>query len=383
MPPASPGDHVTELDYFATTAKGLEEVLAAELRALLPGTVTPAQGGVHFRGSRADGYRACLWLRTANRVLQPLASFPCDSVEQLYHGVRDLPWEELLTPEMTLALDASVRDSTLTHSRNTALKGKDAIVDRLRDHYGRRPNIDPAAPDLPVNLHLHRNRCTVSLDLAGAGLHRRGYRLERTVAPLRETLAAGLILHSGWDGSSAFVDPMCGSGTLPLEAALIATRTAPGLARSFAFQSWPGFDAHSWQILRDEAHRLRRPATAPILGADRDPRALVAAHDNSARLPCANAITWSRSNFAILTPPATAGTLLINPPYGERLKDEAELDALYKSIGDTLKQRWTGWTAWLLTGNLAAAKHIGLKATRRIPLWNGPLECRLLKYELY
>jgi putative N6-adenine-specific DNA methylase len=158
---------VTELDYFATTAKGLEEVLAAELRALLTGTVTPAQGGVHFRGSRADGYRACLWLRTANRVLQPLATFPCDSVEQLYRGVRDLPWEELLTPEMTLALDASVRDSTLTHSRNTALKGKDAIVDRLRDHYGRRPNIDPAAPDLPVNLHLHRNRCTVSLDLAG------------------------------------------------------------------------------------------------------------------------------------------------------------------------------------------------------------------------
>ena len=383
--PAAMGadDYVTELDYFATTAKGLEEVLAAELHSLLPGTVTPAPGGVHFRGSRADGYRACLWLRTANRVLQPLATFPCETVDQLYAGVRDLPWEELMTPEMTLALDASVRNSALTHSRNTALKGKDAIVDRLRDHYGRRPNIDPIAPDLPVNLHLHGNRCTVSLDLAGEGLHRRGYRLERTVAPLRETLAAGLILHSGWDGSSAFVDPMCGSGTLPLEAALLATRTAPGLARRFAFQSWPGFDANAWQALRDEAHRLRSAATAPILGADRDPRALAAARDNAARLPAAAAIDWLRADFAALTPPAATGTLLVNPPYGERIKDEGELAGLYRSIGDTLKQRWTGWTAWLFTGNLEAAKRIGLKATRRIPLWNGPLECRLLKFELY
>ncbi len=374
---------MTQRDYFATTAKGLEEVLAAELRPLVDGTVTPAQGGVHFRGSLADGYRSCLWLRTANRVLQPLAIFPCHSVEQLYAGVRDLPWEEFMTPDMTLALDASVRDSTLTHSRNTALKGKDAIVDRLRDHYGRRPNVDPAAPDLPVNLHLSGNRCTVSLDLAGEGLHRRGYRLERTAAPLRETLAAGLLLHSGWDGTSAFVDPMCGSGTLPLEAAMLATRTAPGLARSFAFQSWPNFDAHTWQALRDAAHRLRRPAAAPIVGADRDPRALMAARDNAARLPSAAMVTWTRAEFAALTPPAAAGTLLINPPYGERLKDAGELDALYKSIGDTLKQRWTGWTAWLLTGNLSAAKRIGLKATRRIPLWNGPLECRLLRYDLY
>jgi putative N6-adenine-specific DNA methylase len=347
--------------------------------------VQPETGGVHFRGDRTDGYRACLWLRTANRVLRPVASFPCHSADQLYEEVRNCPWEEFLTPEMTLALDASVRDSALTHSRYVALKGKDAIVDRLRDHFGRRPDVDTTAPDLPVNLHLAGNRCTVSLDLAGEGLHRRGYRLERTVAPLRETLAAGLLLLSGWDGTTPFVDPMCGSGTLPIEAALLATRTAPGLARNFAFQKWPGFDAHAWQALRDEAHQLRRPAAAPILGGDRDQRALRAADDNASRLPAATAstITWKRTAFATLQPPAPNGVLLFNPPYGERLKGDESLENLYREIGDTLKQRWTGWTAWLLTGNLAAAKCIGLKATRRIPLWNGPLECRLLKYELY
>lgn len=374
---------VTEFNYFATAAKGLEEVLAGELLALGVGSVAPGTGGVHFRGSRVDGYRACLWLRTANRVLQPLGDFPCHSAEQLYEGIRNFPWEEFLTPEMTLALDASVRDSSLTHSRFASLKGKDAIVDRLRDHYGQRPNIDPTAPDLPVNLHIHKNHCTVSLDLAGAGLHRRGYRLERTVAPLRETLAAGLLLLSGWDGTTPFVDPMCGSGTLPIEAALIATRTAPGLSRSFAFQRWPGFDAHGWQGLRDEAHQLRRPAAAMIFGADRDPRALVAARDNASRQPAAGCIVWDRTDFSRVVPPPGPGTLLCNPPYGERLRDEGALETLYGAIGDTLKQRWTGWTAWILTGNLDAAKRIGLKATRRIPLWNGPLECRLLKYELY
>lgn len=374
---------MTEFDYFATVAKGLEEVLADELRALGVSGIMTSSGGVHFRGSRADGYRACLWLRTANRVLQPVGAFPCHSAEQLYEGVRSCPWEELITPEMTLALDASVRDSALTHSRYVALKGKDAIVDRVRDHCGQRPDVSTIAPDLPVNLHLAGNQCTVSLDLAGEGLHRRGYRLERTVAPLRETLAAGLLLLSNWDGSTPFVDPMCGSGTLPIEAALLATRTAPGLARSFAFQRWPGFDAHGWQALRDEAHQLRRPAPAPIFGFDRDPRALAAALDNAARQPSAAAVIWKRADFAGLTPPVTAGTLLVNPPYGERLKDDGSLDIFYRGIGDTLKQRWAGWTAWILTGNLEAAKRIGLKASRRIPLWNGPLECRLLKYELY
>jgi len=374
---------MTAVAYFATTAKGLEEVLAGELRSLGAADIRPKSGGVHFCGSQADGYRACLWLRTANRVLQPLGSFSCRTPEQLYDGIRSFPWETFVTPAMTLALDASTRDSALTHSRYVALKGKDAIVDRIRDWCGNRPDIDPVAPDLPVNLHLSGNQCTVSLDLAGVGLHRRGYRLERTIAPLRETLAAGLLLLSGWDGTTPFVDPMCGSGTLPIEAALLATRTAPGLTRSFAFQKWPGFDARSWQALRDAAHQQRRQVLAPVVGADRDQRALQIAQDNAARLPLGPAITWRQADFAALAPPAGSGTLLVNPPYGERLGDSKALGDLYRSIGDTLKQRWTGWTAWLFTGNMTAAKQLGLKASRRIPLWNGPIECRLLRYDLY
>lgn len=374
---------MTDVVYFATTAKGLEEVLGSELRTLGVAGVQPATGGVHFRGTLADGYRSCLWLRTANRVLRPLDRFACQTPQQLYEGIRSLPWESFLSPAMTLAVDASLRDAALTHSRYAALKAKDAIVDRMRDVCGRRPNIDPAAPDLAVNLHLRGNDCTVSLDLAGAGLHRRGYRLERTVAPLRETLAAGLLQLSGWDGTTPFVDPMCGSGTLPIEAALLATRTAPGLARTFAFQNWPDFDAGCWQALRDEAHQLRRPAAAPIIGADRDPRALKIARENASRLPAGAVISWRQADFAALPAPPGNGTLLVNPPYGTRLGDGEELARLYRAIGDTFKQHWTGWTAWLFTANLAAAKRIGLKAGRRIPLWNGPLECRLLRYDLY
>jgi len=369
--------------YFATTAKGLEKVLADELAALGIAGTRPVSGGVHFNGSRADGYRACLWVRTANRVLQPLASFPCRSAEQLYQGIADIAWEALLTPQMTLAVDANLRNSTLTHSHASALKAKDAIVDRLRTHYGARPDINPTAPDLPINLHLVANQCTVSIDLAGAGLHRRGYRQERTVAPLRETLAAGMLLLSGWDGETPLVDPMCGSGTLAIEAALIATRTAPGLGREFAFQKWLDFEAGSWQALRDEAHRLRRPAPVPIVGADRDPRALKVAQTNAEQTPAAAGIHWVTRSFATLNPPSASGMLIMNPPYGERLKEQEDLTVLYRSIGDTLKQRWTGWTAWLLTGNPEAAKQVGLKATRRIPLYNGPLDCRLLRYEMY
>lgn len=369
--------------FFATTAKGLEEVLARELRELGVRGVLPGRGGVHFQGTPADSYRACLWLRTANRVLEPLATFPCRSAEQLYAGVREIDWETLLTPQMTLAVDASVRNSVLTHSHSTALKAKDAIVDRLRDHCGSRPDIDTKLPDLPVNLHLVDNHCTVSLDLAGEGLHRRGYRLDRTLAPLRETLAAGLLLLSDWDGTTPFVDPMCGSGTLPIEAALLATRTAPGLGRDFAFEKWPGFDRQSWLAIVKEAYDAQRPAPAAILGADRDQRALAVALTNAARHQATASITWQRSDFASLPPLPGPGTLIVNPPYGERLQNEGELTALYRNIGDTLKQRWNGWTGWLLTGNPAMAKQVGLKATRRIPLYNGPIDCRLLQYRLY
>ncbi|MCK4536802.1 MAG: RNA methyltransferase [Desulfuromonadales bacterium] len=371
--------------YFATTAKGLEEVLAGELRLLGLDVLETATGGVSFQGSQPDGYRACLWLRTANRILQPIGSFACRSPEMLYSEVYALRWSDYLTADMTIAVDAKVRNSQLSHSRFVALKTKDGIVDKLRNQFGQRPNVDPGSPDLRINVHLANDRCTISLDLSGDGLHRRGYRQDLTVAPLRETLAAGLIGLTDWDSEAPFVDPMCGSGTLPLEAAQKATRRAPGLlGRSYGFERWPNLDQESWKEIKAEAREAAtaRPATV-ILGADRDNRALQTARSNASRTNLGDAITWQRCDFANLQPPDTAGTLLVNPPYGGRLGDSQALLPLYRSIGDTLKQRWTGWTAWVFTGNLELAKKIGLKASRRIVLYNGPIECRLLKYELY
>jgi len=373
------------VDFFATTAKGLEDVLAGELQKLGAKQVKSANGGAAFTGSMVDGYRACLWLRTANRVLMPLTNFTCPSQEALYEGVYSLAWEDRVTPDMTLAVDASLRDSGMTHSRYAALKTKDAIVDRVRDRCGARPNVDARNPDLRINLHLARNQCTVSLDLAGTGMHRRGYRRDPTIAPLKETLAAGLVALSEWDRQSHFVDPMCGSGSLPLEAALLASDTASGLlSPGFGFQRWPDFDAAAWQQLLAEAEQCRRQLQANLVfGSDRDRRAVELARRNADRAGIWSTIRWSQHDFTRLDPPAERGTLICNPPYGERIGDAGTLENFYRKIGDTLKQRWTGWTAWIFTGNLPLAKRIGLKPSHRIVLYNGPIECRLLKFELY
>jgi putative N6-adenine-specific DNA methylase len=372
-------------DYFATTTRGLEDVLAAELSSLGFAAVKADRGGVAFRGSRDDGSRACLWLRTANRVLRPLASFDCPSQEALYEGVHAIDWEAWLTPRMTLAVDAKLRDSAITHSRFAALKTKDAIVDRLRERCGSRPSVDARSPNLRINLHLARNRCTVSLDLAGSGLHRRGYRRDPTIAPLKETLAAGLVALSGWDCASPFVDPMCGSGSLPLEAALLASKTAPGLlSPEFGFQRWLDFEPAAWQRLLEQARQAQQELPRDLLfGSDRERKAVELARRNASGTRAGAQVRWSQADFARLEPPAAAGTLICNPPYGERIGDVEQLVPFYRKIGDTLKQRWTGWTAWVFTGNLGLAKRIGLKPSRRIVLYNGPIECRLLKFELY
>lgn len=373
------------MHFFATTTKGLEDVLAAELTRLGFRNVLTANGGVNFSGSLKDGYRACLWLRTANRVLQPITSFSCPSQQALYEGVYAFNWTELMTPSMTLAVDANLRDSAITHSRFAALKTKDAIVDKIRDLCGQRPNVDAKDPDLRINLHLARNQCTISLDLAGIGLHRRGYRRDPTIAPLKETLAAGLVALTGWDQTTHFVDPMCGSGSLPLEAALIASNTAPGLlSPKFGFQRWLDFDTSIWKELIEEAEHIQSTLPANLIfGSDRDQRAVDLARRNAEKAGIGAQIRWSYSDFAKLEPPSDHGTLICNPPYGERIGAEAELEAFYRKIGDTFKQRWKGWTAWIFTGNLNLAKRVGLKASRRIVLYNGPIECRLLKYELY
>jgi putative N6-adenine-specific DNA methylase len=333
----------------------------------------------------AAAYRANLWLRTASRVLMRLAEFPCQTPEELYQGVRSIPWERLITPAMTLAVDCNLRDSALTHSGFVALKTKDAIVDTVRDQTGARPSVDTKDPDLRVNVRLFRNLLTLSLDCSGAPLDRRGYRLDRHEAPLKENLAAALVELSGWDPALPFLDPMCGTGTIAIEAALKGVRLAPGLLReTFGFKRWRDFDRTLWERLVEEARAAVLPELpAAVVGSDLSASAVAMAQQNARRAGVAELVRFSQHRIQELSPPQGPGVLIFNPPYGKRLGEVEELKPLYKEIGDVMKKRCTGYTAYLFTGNLELAKSVGLKASRRIVLFNGPIECRLLKYELY
>lgn len=372
------------LDLFATVALGVEELTAGELQRLGASDINVVRGGVSFGGDRRILYRSLLRLRTASRVLVQLGSFPCASPQELYDGMRTLPWTELLTPAMTLAVDCTLRDSAITHSHFAALKAKDAIVDLLRDATGSRPNIETKAPDLRVNLHIAKNRATVSLDASGAPLDRRGWRLDRNEAPLRETLAAAIMLHTGWDGSVPLLDPMCGSGTLLLEGAAMALGQPAGGGREFGLMRWRDFDRRLWErLLQEERAAAASSLNVPVLGFDRDPKAIIACRENARRAGLEYAISFDRRPFEETEPCGHQGVLVMNPPYGVRMGDRSELEALYRKIGEVFKRRFTGWTAYLLAGDLELARLVGLKPARRFVLFNGPLECRLLKYELY
>ncbi|MBL0224010.1 MAG: RNA methyltransferase [Geobacteraceae bacterium] len=369
---------------FAAVPRGAEEIAAAELQALGISSVQAGRGGVSFVADRAGLYKANLWLRTASRVLVQVAVFPCATPAELYGGVHAIDWTALITPDMTLAVDCSLRDSALTHSGFVALKTKDAIVDRIREACGSRPNVDTASPDVRINVHLHKNICTVSLDSSGDPLDRRGYRLERNEAPLRETLAAAVVALTGWDGSIPLADPMCGSGTIPIEAALVAGRVAPGLQRSFGFQRWLDYDELLWDRLLKEAESgVRKLPVGLITGCDQDSRALALASRNAAKAGFEGQLHFFHAALDAFQPVGDRGVVILNPPYGKRLGDEEQLKELYCQIGDIMKKRCRGWTGYVLTGNLELAKYIGLKASRRFVLFNGAIECRLLKYELY
>ena len=372
------------LALFATVALGVEELTADELQRLGASDIQMVRGGVSFGGDRRILYRSLLRLRTASRVLVQLGSFPCGSPQELYDGIRSLPWTELLTPAMTLAVDCTLRDSAITHSHFAALKAKDAIVDLLRDTTGSRPNIETKTPDLRVNLHIAKNRATVSLDASGAPLDRRGWRLDRNEAPLRETLAAAIMLHTGWDGTVPLLDPMCGSGTLLLEGAAMALGQPAGGGREFGLMRWRDFDRRLWErLLQEEQAAAASSLTVPVLGYDRDPKSIIACRENARRAGLEYAISFDRRPFEDTEPCGHQGVLVMNPPYGVRMGDKTELEGLYRKIGEVFKRRFTGWTAYLLAGDLELARLVGLKPARRFVLFNGPLECRLLKYELY
>ncbi|MEM9538420.1 MAG: THUMP domain-containing protein [Cyanobacteria bacterium P01_E01_bin.42] len=371
--------------YFATTARGLEAIAARELETLGATEVSPDFTGVHFVGDRELLYKINLWGRIIFRVLVPIAEFACNTPDELYQAVREIDWQDYLTPDNTLAVHSTGGNQQLNHTHFTALQVKNAIADRQRQEFGRRSSVDVKNPDLAINLHVYRDRGILSLDSSGMSLHRRGYRPAVGLAPLKETLAAALLDMAEYEGDIAFFDPLCGSGTLPLEAGLKALKIAPGLFRDrFAFQTWKDYDRALWQKLVQEAKEQQLAAPpAPILGSDRAAKLIRQAKENSYACGLSDRVSFSVRDFSQIQPPCDEGIILCNPPYGKRIGEVKKLEGFYKLLGDVFKQRFTGWTAYILTGNKALAKKIGLKASRRFPVYNGSLACTLLKYELY
>lgn len=393
------------MEFFATTAKGMEEVLAKELSSVFSELSdsfpelreakvgVPGRAGVSFSGPITAAYAACLWSRIANRILLPIHRFPAPNPEKLYGGAKAIRWSDHLDAKTTLAVDFQTSHSTITHSQFGAQKTKDAIVDQLRSVLGERPSVDLVAPDVRVNVYLRNDEASLAIDLSGSSLHERGYRSEQREAPLKENLAAAILLLGEYREvlakGGALVDPMCGSGTIPLEAALIATNTAPGLSRKrWGFTAWKKHDAVVWAKLLTHAESVRQldPKKLPkIVGFDTDPTAIRAALANLESAGLRGVAHFEKRELDGAEAPAgcETGLFIVNPPYGERLGDEQELIPLYRRIGDTMKKKFKGWKGGILTGSSVLAKEVGLKAARRHVLFNGAIECRFLTYELY
>jgi putative N6-adenine-specific DNA methylase len=371
---------------IAKTSFGFEDILAEELKNLGATKIEKLTRAVSFEGDAELMYKVNLWSRVALRILKPIRQFKAAGETQLYNEIKKIDWSQYMSADDTLAIDAVVNNSQLTHSLYVALKSKDAIVDQFRDNTGKRPNVDLNKPTLRVHVHIYEDEAEVSLDSSGESLHIRGYRAQHGEAPLNEALAAGMIIVSGWDKQSPFTDLMCGSGTLVIEAAMLARNIPPSILRKeFAFQRWKDYDQVLWNKIVEEAKAgVKEKVNAPITGIDKSYHVLDIAKQNAIQAGVSDDIDFRSQPFEDYTPKSEPGTIITNPPYGGRITDsEQDLFLLYEKIGASLKHRFSGWTAWIFTANREAANHIGLKPSRRIPLYNGPLECRLLKYEMY
>ena len=369
---------------IAKTSFGFEDILIEELKTYDASDIRKATRAVFFSGTLETMYTINLNSRISLRVLKPIRTFPAANEQQLYDEVKKIDWSEFLSADDTLAVDAVTVKSNLTHSLYISLKTKDAIVDQFRDKTGKRPNVDLRFPKVRINVHLSDNIASVALDSSGDSLHKRGYRVQQGEAPLNETLAAGMVLLSGWDRNSPLSDIMCGSGTILIEAAMIARNIAPGSFRNeFGFERWIDFDAPLWESVKQKAKSIEKAELDfQITGIDRSHQVISHARENANAAGVANEITFHEMPFEHYTPTETAQTIVTNPPYGGRLTD-TDLFDLYKNIGDQLKKKYQGSVAWVLTANRDAAKYIGLHASRKIQLYNGALECRFLKFELY
>lgn len=380
--------------FFAMTSRGLSPALFDELEGLGVRRGQQTATGVGFEGSWELCYRVNLWSRIATRVVMPVLDFPAYQGDDLYHNTQRHDFTKYITADQTLQVRAKVRESAIKDQRFVVMKIKDAIVDQFREKYGKRPSIDKENPDLKVIVRIVKNQVSLAIDTTGLSLSERGYRVKSVEAPMREHLAAALIQMSGWKGSMPLVDLMCGSGTLPIEAARMGLGLKPSLTRQFAFENHKNFQRAVWQKVKEESDQtvsLSESMRLKIFGFDASKQAIDAAMLNArrAQVPW---VSFEQKNLKNALPPSPSepsesetepkGIVIVNPPYGERLLDLEEAKSLMKELGLVLKKEFRGWRLWLLSGDEELTKVLGLKAKRRIPVYNGPLECRFLEYEI-
>lgn len=371
---------------IAKTIFGLEEVLSQELQRLGAKDVEVHNRAVSFTGDKGFMYKANICLRTALRVLVPIKTFAIKDEKSLYAALQGINWEEYMDVTDTLAIDTVLNSDLFTHSQYISQKAKDAIVDQFRAKYGERPSVDLDKPTIRVHLHIFKDSCTVALDSSGESLHKRGYRDKTNLAPLNEVLAAGMVLLTGWDKRSTFIDPMCGSGTILIEAALIANNIPPGYYRdAYSFEGWKKylpFDEELYNTIFDAAIDKITNHQQSILGGELSPNVAKKAKENVKLAKVDDIVSVKVSDIKDFEVPPGRGVVIINPPYGERMVKD-NIEELYKTIGDTFKKSFSGYDCWVLSSNLDAFKHVGLRPSRKIVLYNGQLECRFMKYEMY
>lgn len=372
-----------EFPMIAKTMANLEDVLAEELVGLGANNVEIGTRMVSFTGDKALMYKANVHCRTALRILRPIHSFKAENADQVYEAVKKFDWDKYLSLEQTFSIDAVVNSHIFRHSKFVAYRVKDAIADYFTEKTGKRPSVNISNPDLVFNIHISHNKCALSLDSSGESLHKRGYRIAQTEAPLNEVLAAGMILKSGWKGETLFIDPMCGSGTLLIEAAMIALGIPPGIHRQhFAFEKWGDFDRELFsEVYNDDSGA--KEFNHRIIGSDISPKAISIAEKNIKNAGLQKYIDLQVKPFQQYTEaPASEGLLMTNPPYGERIKEE-DLETLYSMIGERLKHVFTGYDAYVLSYRKECFDHVGLKPSRRFFLFNGALECEMREYEIF
>ncbi|MBM3403962.1 MAG: class I SAM-dependent RNA methyltransferase [Bacteroidetes bacterium] len=370
--------------YIAKTLAGLEEILATELKAIQVSDIVPGGRSVAFSGTQESLYKANYLCRTALRILKPLRTFTFRDQEDFYLRIKNIHWENHFSASQTFSIASNIHDSIFSHSLFVSHLAKDAIVDRFRETTGVRPSVATENPNFPIDVHIRKNRCTVSLDSSGESLHKRGYRRRSGEAPLNECLAAGMILLTGWDQQKPLIDPMCGSGTILTEAALIATNTPAGFFRNdYAFMNWSDFDRGLWDKVRMEANNHIQTLPGDLIrGFDISAKAISQAERNLQSAGFFAEIILDQRNFHDLQPPAKPGLLILNPPYDQRLP-VADIQAFFRKMGDDLKSKFQGYETWIISPYKQADKMIGLHPSRKITLFNGPIECRFSRFDLY